>query len=133
MVKSALLIYLTNSQSLAQSPDDCGDCWQADANGNCVPEVRRVTTICGPDSIQMTIEACVFNGKYDNEAVFVGSDNTDSNCKLSFDGQGYSLEHGLSDCGMNMVLDSENGSIIFQVSSEQHTATCINTFHSRIK
>ena len=107
-------------ESNQASNNDCGVCWEADENGNCVPEAGRVTTICGPDSIKMAIESCVFSGKYDYEDVFVGTENAESSCKLSFDESydlpAYSLEHGLTDCGMSMVHDSENGSIIFQVS-----------------
>ena len=108
------------SNQVPAAENDCGECWEADENGNCVPEPGRVTTICGPNSIKMAIESCVFSGKYNHEDVFVGTEDADSSCKLSFDGSygwpAYSLEHGLTDCGMSMVHDSENGSIIFQVS-----------------
>ena len=107
-------------ESNQASNNDCGVCWEADENGNCVSEAGRVTTICGPDSIKMAIESCVFSGKYDYEDVFVGTEDAESSCKLSFDESydlpSYSLEHGLTDCGMSMEHDSENGSIIFQVS-----------------
>ena len=128
--KQVRKIYILDDEDQDEpgAENDCGDCWEADENGDCVPEAGRITTICGPDSIKMTIESCVFGEKYEavyigvDEAVYVGSDHDDSNCRLTYDQSyhesygrvAYSLEHGLSDCGMTMNYDSD--SIVFRVS-----------------
>ena len=44
---------------------NCGKCWEADSSGNCVPQQGKVVTICGSNSIQITIDACVLGEDYD--------------------------------------------------------------------
>ena len=46
------------------SATDCGTCWEADESGQCVPQAGKVTTTCGSNSIQVTIDACLLEGTH---------------------------------------------------------------------
>ena len=43
---------------------DCGTCWEADESGQCVPQAGKVTTTCGSNSIQVSIESCLLEGTH---------------------------------------------------------------------
>ena len=60
------------------SANECGSCWEADADGVCVPQSGKVTTTCGSNSIQVQIDPCLFEGTHN----YAG---WDSNCNCISD------------------------------------------------
>ena len=46
------------------SATDCGNCWEADESGQCVPKAGSVKTTCGSNSIQVSIDSCLLDGTH---------------------------------------------------------------------
>ena len=44
--------------------NECGSCWEADADGICVPQAGKVTTTCGSNTIQVQIDPCLLDGTH---------------------------------------------------------------------
>ena len=44
---------------------DCDECWESYDGETCEPDKGKIKTICGSNSIQMTIDTCVLNKDYD--------------------------------------------------------------------
>ena len=42
----------------------CDACWEMGENGQCVPAAGKISTLCGSNSITMTIDACVIDTPY---------------------------------------------------------------------
>ena len=97
------------------SANECGTCWEADDAGQCVPQAGLVTTTCGSNSIQVSIDACLLEGTHDYADAFVGTDAS-GGCGLTNTDGTLTLEHGLEECGTSMSYDEENQTIVFTVS-----------------
>ena len=41
------------------SASECGTCWEMDDAGQCVPKAGYITTTCGSNSMQVSIDACL--------------------------------------------------------------------------
>ena len=50
--------------------NECGSCWEPDADGTCVPQSGKVTTTCGSNTIQVQIDPCLLEGTH----TYAGSD-----------------------------------------------------------
>ena len=98
------------------SANECGTCWEADEAGQCVPQAGLVTTTCGSNSIQVSINACLLEGTHDYADAFVGTDAS-GGCGLTNTDGTLTLEHGLEECGTSMSYDEENQTIVFTVST----------------
>ena len=44
--------------------NECGSCWELDADDNCVPKSGKVTTTCGSNTINVQIDPCLFEGTH---------------------------------------------------------------------
>jgi len=98
----------------ATATSTCGTCWEADADGNCVPESGKVTTICGSNTMKMIIDTCLLEG-YDFPNSLVGDDDS-SNCRLrtyDADNKLLTFEHGLDECGTTMSVDEVSNQFFF--------------------
>ena len=100
--------------------NECGSCWEADADGNCVPQAGKVTTTCGSNTINVEIDPCLLEGTHPYNMAYVGdqgsSENAPTNCLLSNSDGTLKISHGLEECGTTMEYDSATNQVHFTVS-----------------
>ena len=54
-------LFIVGSLALASAETTCDPCWEMGENGQCVPAAGKISTVCGSNSITMTIDACVID------------------------------------------------------------------------
>ena len=101
--------------------NECGSCWEAGDDGNCVPQAGKVTTTCGSNTINVEIDPCLLEGTHPYNMAYVGdqvsSEDAPTNCLLSNSDGTLKISHGLEDCGTTMEYDSATNQVHFTVSS----------------
>ena len=103
--------------------NECGSCWEADTDGNCVPQAGKVTTTCGSNSINVEIDPCLLEGTHPYNMGYVGdqvsTEDAPTECLLWERDGTLKISHGLEECGTIMKYDSATNQIHFTVSSFQ--------------
>ena len=59
-------LFIVGSIALAsaETTNECDACWEMGENGQCVPAAGKISTVCGSNTITMTIDACVIDTPY---------------------------------------------------------------------
>ena len=59
-----LFIVSSLALAFAETTNECDACWEMGENGECVPAAGMISTVCGSNSISMSIAACVIDTPY---------------------------------------------------------------------
>ena len=55
---------IASGLALASASNECGRCWEMGESGECNPAPGTISTVCGSNSITMSIAACVLDGSH---------------------------------------------------------------------
>ena len=56
--------FIASGFALTSASNECGNCWEKGENGECIPSPGKISTVCGSNSITMSIAACVLDGSH---------------------------------------------------------------------
>ena len=71
---------IASGLALASASNECGQCWEMGESGECNPTPGTISTVCGSNSITMSIAACVLDGSH----VYSGPEIHYSNSRKDF-------------------------------------------------